>query len=160
VLACVRAAAPHEVPIIADGGVRTSGDLAKALAAGASSVMVGSLLAGTEESPGATVVRDGQRYKVYRGMASESAAIDRYRRLALGIDQERFDARVPEGVETVVPYRGQVSDVLFDLTGGLRSAMSYLGARNLREFAEHAQFVRITQAGLHESYPHAQTSGE
>jgi IMP dehydrogenase len=160
VLACVRAAAPHEVPIIADGGVRASGDLAKALAAGAASVMVGSLLAGTEESPGATVVRDGQRYKVYRGMASESAAIDRYRRLALGIDQERFDARVPEGVETVVPYRGQVSDVLFDLTGGLRSAMSYLGARNLREFAEHAKFVRITQAGLHESHPHAATSHE
>ena len=159
VLACVRAAAPHDVPIIADGGVRASGDLAKALAAGASSVMVGSLLAGTEESPGATVLRDGQRYKVYRGMASESAAIDRYRRLALGIDQERFDARVPEGVETVVPYCGQVSDVLFDLTGGLRSAMSYLGARSLAEFVEHARFVRITQAGLHESHPHA-TSNE
>jgi IMP dehydrogenase len=160
VLACVRAAAPHGVPIIADGGVRTSGDLAKALAAGAATVMAGSLLAGTEESPGATVLRDGVRYKVYRGMASESAAIDRYRRLALGIDQERFDARVPEGVETVVPHRGHVADVLFDLTGGLRSAMSYVGARCLREFVERAQFVRITQAGLHESLPHAQTSQE
>jgi IMP dehydrogenase len=160
VLDCVRAAAPHDVPIIADGGVRASGDLAKALAAGAASVMVGSLLAGTEESPGATVMRDGVRYKVYRGMASESAAIDRYRRLSLGIDQERFDARVPEGVETVVPHRGHVSDVIFDLTGGLRSAMSYLGARSLREFVERAQFVRITQAGLHESHPHAQTSYE
>jgi IMP dehydrogenase len=160
VLACVRAAAPHDVPIIADGGVRASGDVAKALAAGAASVMVGSLLAGTEEGPGATVLRDGQRYKVYRGMASESAAIDRYRRLSLGIDQERFDARVPEGVEAVVPYRGQVSDVLFDLTGGLRSAMSYLGARSLPEFVERARFVRITQAGLHESHPHAQTSNQ
>ncbi|HZS02780.1 MAG TPA: IMP dehydrogenase [Chloroflexota bacterium] len=160
VLDCVRAAAPHDVPIIADGGVRASGDLAKALAAGAASVMIGSLLAGTEESPGATVLRDGVRYKVYRGMASESAAIDRYRRLALGIDQERFDARVPEGVETVVPHRGHVSDVVFDLTGGLRSAMSYLGARCLREFAANAQFVRITQAGLHENHPHAQTTYE
>ena len=155
VLACARAAAPHGVPIIADGGIRTSGDVAKALAAGAATVMIGSLLAGTEESPGATVVREGVRYKVYRGMASESAATDRYRRLALGIDQERFDARVPEGVETVVPHRGQVSDVLFDLTGGLRSAMSYLGARCLREFAERAEFVRMTQAGLQESHPHA-----
>ncbi len=157
VLNCVRAAAPHDVPIIADGGVRASGDVAKALAAGAATVMVGSLLAGTEESPGATVLRDGVRYKVYRGMASESAAIDRYRRLSLGIDQERFDARVPEGVETVVPYRGQVTDVLFDLTGGLRSAMSYLGARCLREFVEHAEFVRVTGAGRYESLPHAAT---
>ena len=160
VLACARAAAPHRVPIIADGGVRTSGDAAKALAAGAASVMIGSLLAGTEESPGATVVRDGARYKVYRGMASESAAIDRYRRLALGIDQERFDARVPEGVETVVPHRGHVSDVIFDLVGGIRSAMSYLGARCLTEFTAHAEFVRITSAGLHESHPHAATSAE
>src|SRR5579884_2512288 len=157
VLNCVRAAAPHDVPIIADGGVRASGDVAKALAAGAATVMVGSLLAGTEESPGATALRDGVRYKVYRGMASESAAIDRYRRLSLGIDQERFDARVPEGVETVVPYRGHVSDVLFDLTGGLRSAMSYLGARCLREFVEHAEFVRVTGAGRYESLPHAAT---
>ncbi|HEY7062915.1 MAG TPA: IMP dehydrogenase [Chloroflexota bacterium] len=160
VLDCARAAAPHDVPLIADGGVRTPGDVAKALAAGASTVMVGSLLAGTEESPGATVLRDGVRYKVYRGMASESAAIDRYRRLSLGIDHERFDARVPEGVETVVPHRGQVSDVVFELTGGLRSAMSYLGARCLREFVANAQFVRITQAGLHESHPHAQTRAE
>jgi IMP dehydrogenase len=160
VLACARAAAPHRVPIIADGGVRTSGDAAKALAAGAASVMIGSLLAGTEESPGATVVRDGARYKVYRGMASESAAIDRYRRLALGIDQERFDARVPEGVETVVPHRGHVSDVLFELVGGIRSAMSYLGARSLPEFTAQAEFVRITSAGLHESHPHAATSAE
>jgi IMP dehydrogenase len=157
VLACARAAAAHGVPVIADGGVRTSGDLAKAVAAGAATVMLGSLLAGSEESPGATVVRDGQRYKVYRGMASQAATVDRYRRLALGLDVERSDARVPEGVETVVPHRGQVADVLFDLVGGLRSAMSYLGARSLPEFVQNAEFVRITQAGLNESHPHATT---
>jgi IMP dehydrogenase len=155
VMACARAAAPHGVPIIADGGIRTSGDIAKALAAGASSVMLGGLLAGTEESPGATVLRDGVRYKVYRGMASEGATIDRYRRLGLGIDEERFEVRVPEGVETVVPYRGTVSEVLFELVGGLRSCMSYLGAHTLAELVERAKFVRITEAGLRESLPHA-----
>ncbi len=155
VMDCVRAAAPHGVPIVADGGVRMPGDVAKALAAGAASVMIGSLLAGTDESPGATILRDGARVKVYRGMASESAAIDRFRRLTLGIDEEKFDARVPEGVETVVPYRGTVSDVVFELVGGLRSSMSYLGARCLAEFRERAEFVRITDAGLRESHPHA-----
>ncbi|HZU07427.1 MAG TPA: IMP dehydrogenase [Chloroflexota bacterium] len=155
VMACARAAAPHGVPIIADGGIRTSGDIAKALAAGAASVMIGGLLAGTEESPGATVLRDGVRYKVYRGMASEGATIDRYRRLGLGIDEERFEVRVPEGVETVVPYRGTVSEVLFELVGGLRSCMSYLGAHTLPELVERAKFVRITEAGLRESLPHA-----
>lgn len=155
VLACARAAAPHGVPIIADGGIRTSGDVAKALAAGAATVMIGSLLAGTEESPGATVVREGVRYKVYRGMASQSATLDRYRRLALGLEHARAHARVPEGVETVVPHRGSVSDVLFELVGGLRSAMSYLGARTLAEFAQNAEFVRMTPAGLRESQPHA-----
>jgi IMP dehydrogenase len=155
VINCARAAAPHGVPIIADGGVRMPGDVAKALAAGASTVMAGSLLAGTEESPGATMLRDGMRVKVYRGMASESAAIDRFRRLTLGIDEEKFDARVPEGIETVVPYRGTVNEVIFELVGGLRSSMSYLGARCLAEFRERAQFVRITDAGLRESHPHA-----
>ncbi len=155
VMSCARAAAPHGVPIIADGGVRLPGDVAKALAAGASTVMVGSLLAGTAESPGATMLRDGVRVKVYRGMASESAAIDRFRRLTLGIDEEKFDARVPEGIETVVPYRGTVNEVIFELVGGLRSSMSYLGARSLAEFRERAQFVRITDAGLRESHPHA-----
>jgi IMP dehydrogenase len=155
VMDCARAAAPHGVPIIADGGVRMPGDVAKALAAGASTVMAGSLLAGTEESPGATMLRDGVRVKVYRGMASESAAIDRFRRLTLGIDEEKFDARVPEGIETVVPYRGTVNEVIFELVGGLRSSMSYLGARCLAEFRERAQFVRITDAGLRESHPHA-----
>src|SRR5579884_3090930 len=155
VMDCVRAAAPHGVPIVADGGVRMPGDVAKALAAGAASVMIGSLLAGTDESPGATILRDGVRYKVYRGMASEGATIDRYRRLGLGIDEERFEVRVPEGVETVVPYRGTVSEVLFELGGGLRSWMSYIRAHTLPELVERAKFVRITEAGLRESLPHA-----
>jgi IMP dehydrogenase len=155
VLNCVRAARPYGVPIIADGGIRTPGDMAKALAAGAAAVMVGSLLAGTDESPGETVLRDGRRYKVYRGMASEGATIDRYRRLGLGIDEASFDARVPEGVETLVPYRGAVSDVLFELVGGLRSCLSYLGAHNLQELVERAEFVQITPAGQRESRPHA-----
>jgi IMP dehydrogenase len=154
ILACARAAARHDVPIIADGGVRSAGDVAKALAAGASTVMLGSLLAGTEESPGATVIRDGGRYKVFRGMASTGAAVDRYRRLALGLDQPAADRRAPEGVETVVPHRGAVGEVLFDLIGGLRSSMSYLGARTLDELRARAQFIRITPAGLHESHPH------
>jgi IMP dehydrogenase len=155
VMTCARAAAPHGVPIIADGGVRMPGDVAKALAAGAASVMIGSLLAGTTESPGARMLRDGKQVKVYRGMASEGAAIDRFRRLTLGIDENTFDARVPEGVETVVPYRGSVTEVVFELVGGLRSSMSYLGAHSLAEFRERATFVRITDAGLRESHPHA-----
>jgi IMP dehydrogenase len=159
VMTCARAAAPHGVPIIADGGVRMPGDVAKALAAGASSVMIGNLLAGTAESPGAKMLRDGKQVKVYRGMASEGAAIDRFRRLTLGIDENTFDARVPEGVETVVPYRGSVTEVIFELVGGLRSSMSYLGAHSLDEFRERATFVRITDAGLRESYPHALPNG-
>jgi IMP dehydrogenase len=155
VLACAQAAARHGVPVIADGGIRSPGDVAKALAAGAATVMVGHLLAGTEESPGATVVRDGGRYKVYRGMASTGAAVDRYRRLALGIDQQAFDPRPAEGVETVVPHCGTVSDVLFHLVGGLRSSMSYLGAHSLGELPGRAQFVRTTAAGIRESQPHA-----
>jgi IMP dehydrogenase len=144
-----------DVPIIADGGIRNSGDIAKALAAGASTVMLGSLLAGTDESPGAAITREGRRYKVVRGMASLSAnvyrkAIDREEE----IEPEEWREVVPEGVEAVVPYRGSVDDILHQLIGGLRSALSYAGAGSIQEFWEQAEFIRITPAGKKESGVH------
>jgi len=152
---CVAVASEAGVPIIADGGVRTSGDLTKALAAGAETVMVGSLLAGTEESPGRTVLRNGGRFKVYRGMASSGAAeARRLRESSEDVLDELAAAVVPEGVEAVVQYRGSVADVLYQHVGGLRSGMSYLNARCLAELREHARFVRMTDAGRAESEPH------
>src|SRR5438477_12564715 len=152
---CVAAAAELDVPVIADGGVRNSGDLTKALAAGASTVMIGSLLAGTEESPGRTVLRNGSRYKVYRGMASLGAAeARRQRESSEDVLDEVAAAVVPEGVEAVVPYRGSLSDVLFQQVGGLRSGMSYVNARSLAELRRNARFVRMTDAGRAESNPH------
>lgn len=144
-----------DVPLVSDGGVRQGGDLTKALAAGASSVMVGGLLAGTTESPGASVIRDGRRYKVVRGMASLTANVSR-----LEVDQHRevdpedWERVVPEGVEATVPYRGDVTDVLYQLVGGLRSGMTYVGASSLQDLWERAQFVRITGAGFKESGSH------
>jgi IMP dehydrogenase len=155
VMECAAAAAELGVPIVADGGVRTSGDLTKALAAGAETVMIGSLLAGTEESPGRTVVRGGGRYKVYRGMASLGAAESRRQReRSEDVLDELAAAVVPEGVEAVVPYRGSVAELLYQQVGGLRSGMSYLNARNLAELRQHARFVRMTDAGRAESRPH------
>jgi IMP dehydrogenase len=152
---CVAAAAELGVPIVADGGVRNSGDLTKALAAGAETVMVGSLLAGTEESPGRTVLRSGGRFKVYRGMASLGAAEARVQReTSEDVLDELAAAVVPEGVEAVVPYRGSLSDVLYQQVGGLRSGMSYLNARTLPELRANARFVRMTDAGRAESKPH------
>ena len=146
------------VPIIADGGMRTSGDVTKALAAGASTVMLGSMLAGTEEAPGAEIVRQGRRFKVVRGMASLSANVERRK-----IDQENggeelsdemWSEVVPEGVEALVPYRGEVSDILHQIIGGLRSGMSYAGAHTLPELWENAEFIRVTHAGKVESGAH------
>jgi len=152
---CVAAAADLGVPIIADGGVRNSGDLTKALAAGAETVMIGSLLAGTEESPGRTVLRSGGRFKVYRGMASLGAAdARRQRETSEDLLDELAAAVVPEGVEAVVPYRGSVSEVLYQQVGGLRSGMSYLNARTLVELRANARFVQMTDAGRSESQPH------
>ena len=152
---CVAAAADLGVPIIADGGVRNSGDLTKALAAGAETVMIGSLLAGTEESPGRTVLRSGGRFKVYRGMASLGAAdARRQRETNEDLLDELAAAVVPEGVEAVVPYRGSVSDVLYQQVGGLRSGMSYLNARTLVDLRANARFVQMTDAGRAESQPH------
>ncbi|HLA98078.1 MAG TPA: IMP dehydrogenase [Anaerolineales bacterium] len=152
---CAHAGQELGIPIIADGGLRTSGDLTKALAAGASTVMLGSLLAGTEESPGPAVVRNGRRYKVVRGMASLTANIARKEIEKIGeVDPDEWEAVVPEGVEALVPYRGTVTDILYQLIGGLRSAMSYAGAATIPELWEKAEFIRITPAGQAESQPH------
>jgi IMP dehydrogenase len=154
---CAEAGRKLNVPIIADGGVRTSGDLVKALAAGASTVMVGSMLAGTDESPGAPVVRDGRRYKVVRGMASLTANVDRRtidKAEPAVPSEEEWAEIVPEGVEAIVPYRGAVRDILHQLVGGLRSGLSYAGAHSIEELWEKAEFIRITPAGQQESGSH------
>lgn len=142
-------------PIIADGGIRQAGDVTKALAAGASTVMVGNLLAGTRESPGVVVVRNGRRYKASRGMASAGATLERRKREKPGWEGELdLSDVVPEGVEGMVPFKGDVGEVLVQLVGGLRSGMSYLGARNLDQLRASASFIRISGAGMSESRPH------
>ncbi|MCB9134343.1 MAG: IMP dehydrogenase [Anaerolineales bacterium] len=148
-----------DIPVIADGGIRTSGDMVKALAAGASTVMIGSLFAGCEEAPGSPVIRDGQKVKVVRGMASLGAAISRKERERDTQDesaesQEDWDKVVPEGVEAVVPYRGHVREILYQMVGGLRSGLSYGGAHTIRELQENAEFIQITPAGIRESSHH------
>lgn len=154
-------AADSDVPIIGDGGIRNPGDVTKALAAGASTVMIGSLFAGTEESPGPTILRDGVRYKLTRGMASLAATLDRRVREsgpgALREDElieEVIEESVPEGVEGLIPYKGRVDEVVKQLVGGLRSGMSYSGAHTLDELRKNAEFMRITAAGHKESLPH------
>jgi len=149
-------------PVIADGGIKTSGDLVKALAAGADAVMIGSLFAGCEEAPGAPVIRDGQKVKVVRGMASLGAAMGRRAaesgrdegRDESAEDQEDWDKVVPEGVEAVVPYRGHVAEIIYQLVGGLRSGLSYGGARTIAELQANAEFIEITAAGVRESHSH------
>ena len=148
---CARAAEKRGIPIIADGGIQYSGDIAKAIGAGASTVMLGNLLAGTEESPGETIIYQGKTYKSYRGMGSLGAmnagSKDRY-------FQQDSKKLVPEGIEGQIPYRGHVSDVIFQLIGGLRASMGYCGASTIRDMIEKTQFIRITGAGLRESHPH------
>ena len=143
------------VPLIADGGIKMTGDVPKAIAAGASSVMVGSMLAGTTESPGEDILRDGRRYKAYRGMGSLGAmagdgadsSADRY-------FQEDAKKLVPEGIEGMVAYKGPVGDVIYQMVGGLRSAMGYCGTPDIGAMQAKTQFVTITQASLQESHPH------
>ena len=154
IAACFEAGQALDVPIIADGGIRTSGDIAKAIAAGASAVMLGSLLAGTEESPGAAVVRGGRRYKIVRGMASLSANVDRKTVDQGAVEEEEWGEIVAEGVEAIVPYRGEVADSLHQFVGGLRSAMSYAGAETIESFWKKVEFIRITPAGKLESGVH------
>jgi IMP dehydrogenase len=153
---CVQAASRYGVPVIADGGIQHSGDIAKAIAAGAESVMLGSLLAGTDESPGEVVVSQGEYYKEYRGMGSigamraRSYSKDRY------FQGERHDVAklVPEGIEGRVPYKGPLTNIVYQLVGGLRQAMGYCGATTIDELRAGARFVRMTSAGLRESHPH------
>ncbi len=152
ILECAREAARYDLPVVADGGIRWSGDITKALAAGASSVMMGSLFAGTDESPGEMEIHQGRSFKVYRAMGSLAAmragSADRY-------FQEAHQMKlVPEGIEGRVPYRGPLAETVFQLVGGLRAGMGYCGASDLQELRTRAQFVRISQAGLRESHPH------
>ena len=154
VMECAEAGRALNVSIIADGGIRNAGDLTKSLAAGASTVMIGGLLAGTDESPGATVIREDRRYKIVRGMASLSANMDRRRLEKNELAIEEWGEVVPEGVEATVPYKGAVSDVIYQLVGGLRSGLSYAGARSIEELWQTAEFVRITSSGMQESHSH------
>jgi IMP dehydrogenase len=150
---CSEVGRKHGVPVIADGGIKYSGDFAKALAAGAQSVMVGSLLAGTDESPGELITYQGRQYKTYRGMGSIGAmtkgSSDRYFQEGTAADK-----LVPEGIEGRVPHAGSIRDVIFQLAGGLRSSMGYVGARDIVDYQEKAEFVEITSAGLKESHVH------
>lgn len=160
VLNALEAAIPADVPVIADGGVRMSGDIAKALVAGASSVMLGSLFAGLDESPGELVISHGRRYKSYRGMGSEGAmfagSADRYRQSDKL--EEQSDGKVvkfvPEGVEGLVPYRGHLAEFVYQLVGGVKSAMGYTGCRTIDELRTNARFCQVTSAGVVESHPH------
>lgn len=151
---CAREGAKHKVPVIADGGVKFSGDIVKALAGGASTVMIGSLFAGTDEAPGDLVIYQGKSYKSYRGMGSLGAmgkgSKDRYFQSDVE-DQGKF---VPEGIEGRVAYKGPLQGSVYQLLGGIRSAMGYIGAQNIAELKERAKFVRISSAGLKESHVH------
>jgi len=154
IMECAQEALKAGIPIIADGGVRYSGDITKALAGGASSIMIGSLLAGTEESPGETILLQGRRYKVYRGMGSIEAmkegSKDRY--FQEGVEGE--SKLVPEGIVGRVPYRGPIADTMYQLIGGLRAGMGYVGAHSIKELQARATFMRITAAGLREGHVH------
>jgi IMP dehydrogenase len=151
---CAKAASEHGVPVIADGGIKYSGDVVKAIAAGASSVMIGSLLAGTDEAPGETVLYQGRTYKAYRGMGSLGAmrrgSKDRYAQAHVD-DLEKL---VPEGIEGRVPHRGPASTVIYQLVGGLRAGMGYTGCRTIEELRRKARFVRQSAQGLRESHVH------
>ncbi len=154
VIECAEAASKDGVPIIADGGIRQPGDVVKAIAAGASSVMIGSLLAGADESPGMILTRKGHRYKASRGMASLEANILRNKREGNDLTHEEIEDYVAEGVEAAVPYRGKARETLNQLIGGLQSGMSYSGAHSIEELQQKAVFVRMTGAGLKESGSH------
>src|SRR3990172_1976100 len=155
VVECAEVCSQYNVPLISDGGIRYSGDIVKALAAGADAVMIGSLFAGTEESPGETILWEGRTFKTYRGMGSieamKAGSKDRY----FQAEQEEPTKFVPEGVEGLVPYKGSLSETIFQLVGGLRSGMGMCGSKNIPELKRKARFIRLTEAGLKESHPHS-----
>jgi len=155
VMDCAKIGKEHDIPIISDGGTRTSGDITKALAAGASSVMVGSILGGTDESPGTTIMKNGKRFKIFRGMASLTASIGRKAKEngSVSIDEDINDY-VAEGVDAMVPYKGSVTDIITQLTGGIRSGLSYCGANTIKQMQENAEFIKMSTAGFTESQPH------
>lgn len=154
VIECSIAASKKNIPVISDGGVKQTGDFAKAIAGGADTVMLGGMFAGTEEAPGEKVLYEGRSYKVYRGMGSIEAmkkgSSDRYFQDV----EDDLNKLVPEGIEGIVPYKGNVSDTIYQILGGLRAAMGYCGARNIKEMKSKSKFVKITNAGLKESHPH------
>ena len=155
VMDCAKVGKEYDIPIISDGGTRTSGDVTKALAAGASSVMIGSLFGGTDESPGSTIMKNGKRFKIYRGMASLTASLGRKSKESgfVSLDDDLNDY-VAEGVEAMVPYKGSVTDIIKQLTGGIRSGLSYCGAHNIQQMQENAEFIKMSPAGFVESQPH------
>ena len=155
ILDCAKIGKEYDVPIISDGGIRNSGDATKALAAGSSTVMVGSMFGGTDESPGSTVMKNGKRFKIYRGMASFYASLGRKTKEngTISIEDDLNDY-VAEGVEAMVPYKGSVVDIVKQLKGGIRSGLSYCGATTINEMQENAEFVKISSAGFAESQPH------
>jgi IMP dehydrogenase len=158
VIDSVKVAKEYDVPVLSDGGIRTSGDATKALAAGASSVMIGSLFGGTDESPGKTLVKNGKKFKMYRGMASFYASLGRkYREEGTQVVDSSNDLNdyVPEGIEAMVPYKGSVVEIIRQLVGGLRSGLSYCGAKTISEMQTNAEFIKITSAGYIESQPHS-----
>ena len=154
VMECAKAAKKRGKTVIADGGIKFSGDLTKALAVGANTVMIGNLLAGSDESPGETILYQGRTYKVYRGMGSlgamQKGSKDRYGQAEV----YDMDKLVPEGIEGKVPYRGSARGILHQLMGGVKSGMGYLGARNIDDLQKRARFVRVTPQGLRESHVH------
>jgi IMP dehydrogenase len=156
VLDSVKVARDYDIPVISDGGIRNSGDITKALAAGSASVMVGSLFGGTDESPGKTLVKNGKKFKMYRGMASFYASLGRkYREEGSQVvDSDDLNDYVPEGVEAMVPYKGSVVEIVRQLAGGLRSGLSYCGAKTIAEMQKNAEFIKMTSAGFIESQPH------
>ena len=151
---CATVASRDKIPLIADGGIKQTGDIAKAIAAGADSVMIGSMFAGVDESPGEKVLYEGRSYKLYRGMGSleamKAGSKDRYFQDV----EDDIQKLVPEGIEGRVPYKGPLAETVYQMTGGLRSAMGYCGAATIERLKKTGRFVRMTDAGLRESHPH------
>ena len=154
VMDCAEVGKKYDIPIISDGGTRTSGDATKALAAGASTIMMGSMLGGTDESPGTSIMKNGKRFKIYRGMASLGANMGRKSKETGTVELDDLNDYVAEGVEAMVPYKGGVTDIVTQLTGGIRSGLSYCGAHTISQMQENAEFIKMSRAGFAESQPH------